>query len=114
MAGDGVSLPQSIAQLGQVAKTQAKGQQQSQPVTPFSEQLDKQEQLRVKRVKETEAADKQKIEREDDATDKRQRRRQRRQKKRDARDAATDADAGANEDQEPDGENLGILVDLHA
>ena len=73
MAGDGVSLPQSIAQLGQAAKTQAKSQNQAQPVAPFSERLDQQDELRVKRVQEADAADQKKIEREDDDADQRQR-----------------------------------------
>ncbi|MCP4572108.1 MAG: hypothetical protein GY838_07110 [bacterium] len=105
-------MPQTIAQMGQVAKTQAKGQHQSQPVAPFSEQLDKQEELRVKRVKETEAADKQKIEREDDAPDKRQRRRKRRRRKIEARD--TEEPETTDEDQEVPEAELGNLVDLHA
>jgi len=116
MAGDGVSMPQTIAQMGQVAKTQAKGQHQAQAVTPFSEQLDKHEELRIKRVKETEATDKQRIEREDDAADKRQRRRQRRRRK---LVAQGDGKQGQDEEQARDEDNndaerVGVLIDLRA
>ena len=81
MNSDGVSLPTTIAQLGSVAKTQSRAQQQAQNVTPFKDQLDKREELKVQRVKQTEAADHRRIEAEDDAPDKRQRRRQRRERK---------------------------------
>ena len=113
MAGDGVSLPTSIAQMGQVAKTQAKGQQQSQPVTPFSEQQGTKEELRVKRVKETDATEHRRVDPEDDARDKRQRRRKRRRRKILARNTdPADQDSEETKDGAP--EAVGALIDLRA
>ena len=116
MNSDGVSLPTTIAQLGSVAKTQSRAQQQAQNVTPFKDQLDKREELKVQRVKQTEAADHRRIEAEDDAPDKRQRRRQRRERKLQLREdeqepgnAASPADQAA-----PEPEQLGALIDLRA
>ncbi len=49
-AGDGVSLPTTLAQMGSVAKTQAKGQQAPAQTTPFSDQLNRDDDLKVQRV----------------------------------------------------------------
>lgn len=62
MAGDGVSLPTTISQLGNVARTQLKGQQVNQQATPLSEQLDQSKDLKVNRVKQLEKADKGRVE----------------------------------------------------
>ena len=116
MNSDGVSLPTTIAQLGSVAKTQSRAQQQAQNVTPFKDQLDKREELKVQRVKQTEAADHRRIEAEDDAPDKRQRRRQRRERKLQLREEeleSADADSPADESA-PETEKLGALIDLRA
>ena len=113
MAGDGVSLPTSIAQMGQVAKTQAKGQQQAQPVTPFSVQQDQKEELRVKRVKETDPTENRRVEGENDNRDKRQRRRKRRRQKILARNGAP-ADQENEDTTDGATETVGALVDLRA
>ncbi len=116
MNSDGVSLPTTLAQLGSVAKTQSRAQQQAQNVTPFKDQLDKREELKVQRVKQTEAADHQRIEAEDDAPDKRQRRRQRRERKLQLQEEEQEsADAAAPADEPaPETEQLGALIDLRA
>jgi hypothetical protein len=94
MAGDGISVQTNIAQLGNVARSQAKGQQAQQSATTFSEKVDKQEELRVQRVKETDKTEKQKI--NPDGEDRRKRRRQRRKRAREER-ASRNA-----EDRSPD------------
>ena len=118
MNSDGVSLPTTIAQLGSVAKTQSRAQQQAQNVTPFKDQLDKREELKVQRVKQTEAADHRRIEAEDDAPDKRQRRRRRRERKLQLRDdeeeTATDETAATETESATESEKLGALIDLRA
>lgn len=83
MSGDGVSLQTTISQMGNVAKTQLKGQQQNQTAAPVSEQIDKSKDLKVNRVKQAEQADKGRIE-PDEKKEKdkgKQRRRKRRNKK---------------------------------
>ncbi len=113
MAGDGVSMPTTIAQMGSVAKTQAKAQQQpAQHAAPFAEQMDKQEELRLQRVKETQEAEKKKIEQEEkEQRDRRRRRREKRREKLDAREedrvAATDSESDSEEN-----ETIGTLLDL--
>lgn len=115
MAGDGVSLPTTIANLGTVAKTQAKGQQAAQPTTPFAEQMDKNDDLKVQRVKETEQAAKKKIDPDAENTDKRKRRRRRRNRKlieaqeRESNRDQTETDA---DQDEPVEESIGCLIDL--
>ena len=61
MPGDGVSLPTTLAQMGSVAKTQARGQQTAPQVTPFSEQKDEQNELKIQRVKEATKAEKSRV-----------------------------------------------------
>jgi hypothetical protein len=114
MSADGVSLPTTISQLGSVAKTQQRAQQQGTNVTPFKDQVDRQDELHVQRVKKTEATDHRRVEREDESPDKRQRRRRRRERKlRDAADGIDDQDerTGAAEDEN---EKVGSLIDLRA
>ena len=114
MSGDGVSLPTTLSQLGSVAKTQARGQQSSQQVTPFSEQLSKKEELHVQRVKETPKAEEGRINPDEEKEDKRKRRRLRRQRKLLTR--IEDQDESENKSKEnPDQTNreaLGSLIDL--
>jgi hypothetical protein len=71
MPGDGVSLPTTLAQMGSVAKTQARGQQAAPQVTPFSEQKDDKNELKVQRVKETDPAEKNRVTADRDEKDKR-------------------------------------------
>jgi hypothetical protein len=120
MAGDGVSLPTTIAQLGSVAKTQAKAQQPAHQLTPFSEQIDKKDELKVQRVQEMQQAEQQKINADDDeGKDRRQRRKLKRNRKRYSEDdqspeemleslAVDDSDESSSEDKE----RLGALIDL--
>lgn len=114
MAGDGVSIPQTIAQMGSVAKSQAKAQPNAaQQATPFNEQLEKQEQLRVQRVKETTEAEKKKIGRENEKKDKRRERREKRQQKMlDREDEGTETGRGPDGDGEI--ESIGALIDTRA
>lgn len=120
MAGDGVSLPTSLAQMGNVAKTQARGQQSAPQVTPFSEQKDGQEELKIQRVNETAAAEKNRVTRQDEEKDKRKRRRLKRTRKKENRPEGEDhlrgsqAEPQDNEkrDSESEIETLGALIDL--
>lgn len=114
MAGDGVSIPQSIAQMGSVAKTQAKSQpNQAQQVTPFAEQLEKQDELKVQRVQETRETEQKKIDREEENRDRRRRRREKRQRKMLAREDEEAAPGElAVEDEEI--ESIGALIDTRA
>lgn len=116
MAGDGVSLPTTIAQMGSVAKTQAKAQQSVQTMTTFADQLDKKDELKVKQVKEMEKTEQQNVDPEaNQGKDKRQRRRQRREKKILNRESEMDLNQD-NSDGENNGppEHTGTLVDLRA
>ena len=115
MPGDGVSLPTTLAQMGSVAKTQAKGQQVSPQVNPFSGQKENEEELRVERVKETTASDKNRIAGEDQEKDKRKRRRLKRRSKRlEQESEQADRTEGAAEGSPSgDEDKLGSLIDLH-
>ena len=82
MPGDGVSLPTTLAQMGNVAKAQARGQQAAPQVTPFSEQKDDKNDLKVQRVKETAPAEKSRVDADREEKDKRKRRRLKRRRNR--------------------------------
>ena len=120
MPGDGVYLPTTLAQMGSVAKTQARGQQSSPQVTPFSEQKDGQEELRIQRVKETTEAEKNRLIKQDEEKDKRKRRRLKRTRKKGYH--SKEEPGGGHQDQdtldpepstrENEGEVLGSLIDL--
>ena len=105
-AGDGVSLPTTIAQMGTVAKAQAQSQATSTPTVPFSEQLANDD-IRVERVKETDEATDQKMNPEGRNADKRKRRRLNRKRK-------ELADEDEDRDQDSETDELGILIDLRA
>ena len=117
MAGDGVSLPTTIAQMGSVAKTQAKAQQPAQQVTPFSEQLDKKDELKTQRIQETGEAEQKRINADEESKDRRQKRKQKRNQKLSAR-SRLDAAGQENSDQpgasDEELEKLGALIDLRA
>ena len=51
-AGDGISMPTTLSQMGSVAKTQAKGQQAATHTAPVPERMQDDEDLRVNRVKD--------------------------------------------------------------
>ena len=52
MAGDGVSLPTTLAQMGSVAKAQARAANPAQPATPFAELQEQKGELRARKVQE--------------------------------------------------------------
>ncbi len=120
MPGDGVSLPTTLAQMGSVAKTQARGQQSSPQVTPFSEQKEGQEELQVQRVKETSQAEKNRAARQEEEKDKRKRRRLKRNRKKAYHSEQeprgcqeeTNFRDGELAPSEMDEETLGSLIDL--
>ena len=120
MPGDGVSLPTTLAQMGSVAKTQARGQQTSPQVTPFSEQKDGQEELRIQRVNETTEAEKNRLIRQDEEKDKRKRRRLKRTRKKGYHSKEKPGRGHQDPDtvdpeqstRENEGEVLGSLIDL--
>lgn len=112
MAGDGVSLPTTIANLGAVAKTQAKGQQTAQPTTPFAEQFDKNDDLKVQRVKEAEEAAKKKVDPDADNKDRRQKRRQKRNRKLLEAGEREERRGGDEQQDEQDEEAIGSLIDM--
>jgi len=114
MAGDGVSMPTQLAQLGSVAKTQARAQQAAQPSTSFSEQLDKKESLKVQRVKETQKAEKSKINPDDDRRKKRKKKRQEKRIRQQMTDSENQEIEEAPTDEENSEEEIGLLVDLRA
>ena len=112
-AGDGVSLPTTLAQMGSVAKTQAKGQHVPAQTTPFSDQLNRDDDLKVQRVKESEEAAKQKLDPDGKNADKRKRRRLKRNRKQ-LTDEQEDQNllAEDEENESPAEEQLGILIDM--
>ena len=120
MPGDGVSLPTTLAQMGSVAKTQARGQQSSPQVTPFSEQKDGKEELTIQRVKEITETEKNRVTRQDEEKDKRKRRRLKRTRKKgdhskvELRRGQEDPDLQDAElsNRENEDEILGSLIDL--
>ena len=114
MAGDGVSMPTQLAQLGSVAKTQARAQQAAQPSTSFSDQVDKKDSLKAQRVAETQKAEKSRISPDED---RRQKRKKKRHKKRDRKNLDEQGnldDEIQTQDDENTEEEIGLLVDLRA
>lgn len=114
MAGDGVSMPTQLAQLGSVAKTQARVQQASQPATSFTDQLDKKDDLKPQRVKEMQEIQKSQMNPDED-------RRKKRKKKRLEKKNSRELDSGEHpetedfvQDEENPEEEIGLLVDLRA
>jgi RecA/RadA recombinase len=114
MAGDGISLPTTIAQMGSVAKTQAKGQQAAQPAAPFAEQIDKKDDLKIQRVKESQKAEQQAINPDqENEKDKRRRRRLRRNRKYlDVSQEQELEEASQQDTEKEDQEQMGRLIDL--
>ncbi|MBM4131911.1 hypothetical protein FJ250_12950 [bacterium] len=110
MPGDGVSLPTTLAQMGSVAKTQARAANTPQPATPFGELQEQKGELTARRVQEPGTAPPdRRVAGDQGGLDKRQRRRQRRQTRNGLDQPAAPAEA------EPDNPTpLGHLVDLRA
>ena len=111
MPGDGVSLPTTLAQMGSVAKTQARGQQTSPQVTPFSEQKDEKNELKIQRVKEATKAEKSRVAADQQEKDKRKRRRLKRLRNKFTRQADENGDQSEQTTTE-DEEKLGCLIDM--
>lgn len=97
--------------MGSVAKTQARSQQASTQTLPFADQLNKDDELMVQRVAETEEAARQSIDANRENPDKRKRRRLKRNRRQLA-DGAGDAETASQDESAADGEQLGILIDL--
>lgn len=113
MPGDGVSLPTTLAQMGSVAKAQARASTLPQPATPFADLQEQKGELKARKVQEPgQAQADRRVEEQADGLDKRQRRRQRRQG-RGGQEGAADA-ANADETDANDASPLGHLVDLRA
>jgi hypothetical protein len=113
MPGDGVSLPTTLAQLGNVAKVQARAASPPQPTTPFADRADQRGELMVRKVQEPKDNKAQRgLDPEQHGLDRRQRRRQRREDRNNDPDEQldTDQDAVTPEDASP----LGHLLDLRA
>ncbi len=115
MSGDGVSMPTTLSQMGRVAKAQARGQQQNQQVTPFSEQQEKRDQLKLQKVRETQETEKQRIDPDEEEKDKRKRRRLARKSRCQQPSGADEENADRDQPQADDGdEALGVTIDLMA
>ena len=109
MAGDGVSLQTNIAQLGNLAKSQSRAQQAGAVNPDQARQLDKEDAKPLEKVRETEQAEKSKVDGEEE------RARQRKQRRAKG-DPATEED---EDGQDPDDieaaqPDLGGLVDTKA
>lgn len=105
-------MPTTLSQMGSVAKTQAKGQQNPTHVTPFSEQMNRDEDLRVQRVKQTEEAQQENVDPDRENPDKRKRRRLNRQRK--LLEESSEEDLAPSDEVEGDSdeESLGVLIDM--
>ena len=112
MSGDGVSIPTSLAQMGNVAKSQARSQNTAAPATPFAEQMGKKEELKVQRVKETQESTEAKVKREKEEKDNRKRRRLNRKKKNLTQDSELVEEQISEEDEDRKEEEIGCLLDL--
>ena len=113
MPGDGISLQTTLAQLGTVAKAQARGQQAPAPTTQFSEVKDQQDELKVQQVKEATESEKGRIQPDDDPRDKRRKRRLRRRRMKDNRnDTAAGSAPATAEDTDDDLTTVGSMLDL--
>ena len=107
-------MPTTLAQMGSVAKTQARGQQAAAPATPFADQLQKDDDLKVQRVREAEDAAQGKIEGDGSDPDKRKRRRLNRNRRQYAgdEDPAAAEESGHEGEEETEAEQLGQLIDM--
>jgi hypothetical protein len=124
MSGDGVSLPTTLAQIGQVAKTQARSQQASVPTAGQLPDQDKEQLQPIRKVQEAQAKGKKTIKRRQEGSP--------RQDSRGRADDEDDADqaeaarrrgdeADGRRDHDPDEEpaagpipDLGVHIDIKA
>jgi len=114
MAGDGVSMPTQLAQLGSVAKTQANSQQASHPATSFSDQLSKKDDLKAQRVKEIKKSEKSRVDPDEDRRRKRKRKRLKKKHQQNMSDGSNADSEDLLKDDEECEEEIGLLVDLRA
>ena len=112
MAGDGVSLPTTLVQLGNLAGAPSRSQQTGAAGGAQATPLPKEEAQPLQKVREGEKTDKERIGREDDRPERRGRR-SRRRKVDAAPEAPADA-ADAPETRDEASSNLGSLVDTKA
>lgn len=104
-------MPTQLAQMGSVAKTQARAQQAAQPATGFQEQQDRDEHLKAQRVKETEKSARNRV---DPDEDRRKERRRRRRRKLADRELDENAEARLADEETGEEEELGRLIDMRA
>jgi len=105
-------MPTTLSQLGRVAKAQAKGQHQNQQVTPFSEQQEKQDELKLQKINKAEKTAEERID-PDSRKEKDRRKRRRLARRRDLRKNREEPDeAREKETDEEDAEALGLTIDL--
>jgi hypothetical protein len=112
MSGDGVSIPTSLAQMGSVAKSQAQSQNTTAPASSFAEQMGKEDELKVQRVKEAQESAEAKVKRENEEKDKRKRRRLNRQRKTLADEDDSNEKSGVEDNEDCEQEEIGCLLDL--
>lgn len=107
-------MPTTLAQMGNVAKAQARGQHGTQQAAPFHEQQEKKDDLKVQRVQEAKAPGQGRVEPDEDRKDKRQRRRLRRARRQvGSPDGDPAGTAGEQDDVARDAEGtLGATIDL--
>jgi len=109
MAGDGVSLQTNITQLGNLAKSQSKAQQAGTVNPDQARQLDKEDVKPLEKVRETEKAEKKKVDAEEERA--RQRRRRDLDDERGSDEEDDERDSDENRTQDP---GIGGLVDTKA
>jgi hypothetical protein len=109
MAGDGVSLPTNLVQLGNLAKTQARGPTATHGPN-VAQELQKQDVTPLAKVKETEKAEQDAVDPDED------RREEKKRKRREDEDQSVEARADDSEDETPaeDPGGLGGLIDTKA
>lgn len=110
MSGDGVSMPTVLSQLGNVAKAQARSNQAASTGTSALPVQDKEELQPLKKVPESEKAQKQTLEPRRDGD----RRKQRRPEEPDSHVDKDEEPPAASDDHGPAESGLGLLVDRKA
>ncbi|MEZ4388740.1 MAG: hypothetical protein R3D98_14450 [Candidatus Krumholzibacteriia bacterium] len=106
MAGDGVSLQTNLAQMGNLAKAQARNPGSTQGPS-VAQELQKQDVTSVEKVREIEKA-------EQDAVDPDQERERERRRRQRPKAGADDADEPDDEENAERAQGLGGLIDIKA
>lgn len=114
MNADGVSLPTTLSQMGKVARTQVKSQQQATAVTPYNEREENKDDLKLKKVREMEKAAKERV--EADRREEKDRRKRRRLARRNKDEELHEDVSGAEPDDstQEDADALGVTIDIMA